>query len=85
LINGRNEAIFIGFMTGRVFSMAGKLKITMVKSMIGRPEKHRRVLRGLGLGKLNKSVLRNDTPAIRGMVEAVSHLVTAVEVTNEAQ
>jgi len=72
-------------LTGRVFSMAGKLKITMVKSMIGRPEKHRRVLRGLGLGKLNKSVLRNDTPAIRGMVEAVSHLVTAVEVTNEAQ
>jgi len=72
-------------MTGRVFSMAGKLKITMVKSMIGRPEKHRRVLRGLGLGKLNKRVLRNDTPAIRGMVEAVSHLVTAVEVTNEAQ
>ena len=65
--------------------MAGKLKITMVKSMIGRLEKHRRVLRGLGLGKLNKSVLRNDTPAIRGMVEAVSHLVTAVEVTNEAQ
>jgi large subunit ribosomal protein L30 len=57
----------------------------MVKSMIGRPEKHRRVLRGLGLGKLNKSVLRNDTPAIRGMVEAVSHLVTAEEVTNEAQ
>jgi large subunit ribosomal protein L30 len=72
-------------MTGRFFLMAGKLKITMVKSMIGRPEKHRRVLRGLGLGKLNKSVLRNDTPAIRGMVEAVSHLVTAEEVTNEAQ
>ena len=65
--------------------MAGKLKITMVKSMIGRPEKHRRVLRGLGLRKLNRSVLRNDTPAIRGMVETVSHLVTAEEVTNEAQ
>jgi large subunit ribosomal protein L30 len=42
-------------------------------------------LRGLGLEKLNKSVLRNDTPAIRGMVQAVSHLVTAEEVTNEAQ
>ena len=65
--------------------MAETIKVKLVRSMIGRPEKHRRVLRGLGLGKLNKSVLRNDTPAIRGMVEAVSHLVTAVEVTNEAQ
>jgi large subunit ribosomal protein L30 len=88
LIKGCRKAIKPSkcpFMTGRFFSMAGKLKITMVKSMIGRPEKHRRVLRGLGLGKLNKSVLRNDTPAIRGMVQAVSHLVTAEEVTNEAQ
>jgi large subunit ribosomal protein L30 len=64
--------------------MAGKLKITLVKSMIGRPEKHRKVLRGLGLRKLNRSVVREDTPAIRGMVNAVSHLVLAEEVTNEA-
>ena len=64
--------------------MAGKLKITLVKSMIGRPEKHRRVLRGLGLRKLNRSVVREDTPAIRGMVNAVSHLVLAEEMTNEA-
>ena len=65
--------------------MSGKLKITLVKSMIGRPEKHRQVLRGLGLNKVNRSVLRENTPAIRGMVNAVSHLVTAEEVTNEAQ
>jgi large subunit ribosomal protein L30 len=65
--------------------MSEKLKITLVKSMIGRPEKHRKVLRGLGLNKVNRSVLRNNTPAIRGMVNAVSHLVTAEEVTNEAQ
>lgn len=64
--------------------MSGKLKITLVKSMIGRPEKHRRVLRGLGLKKVNRSVLRNNTPAIRGMVNAVSHLVSAEEVANEA-
>lgn len=64
--------------------MAGKLKITLVKSMIGRPEKHRRVLRGLGLKKVNRSVLRENTPAIRGMVNAVSHLVSAEEVANEA-
>jgi large subunit ribosomal protein L30 len=64
--------------------MSGKLKITLVKSMIGRPEKHRKVLRGLGLRKLNRSVVREDTPAIRGMVNAVSHLVLAEELTNEA-
>jgi large subunit ribosomal protein L30 len=64
--------------------MSGKLKITLVKSMIGRPEKHRQVLRGLGLKKVNRSVLRDNTPAIRGMVNAVSHLVSAEEVANEA-
>ena len=59
--------------------MAAKLKITLVKSMIGRPEKHRRVLRGMGLTKLNKTVELQDTPAIRGMINVVSHLVNAEE------
>ena len=64
--------------------MSAKLKITLKKSMIGRPEKHRRVLRGLGLNKLNRSVVRPNTPEIRGMVDTVSHLVQAEEVTDEA-
>jgi len=55
--------------------MAGTLKITLVRSMIGRPEKHRRVLRGMGLKKLNRSVELQDTPSIRGMINTVSHLV----------
>lgn len=59
--------------------MAKTLKVTLVKSMIGRPEKHREVLRGMGLTKLNKTVELQDTPAIRGMVNAVTHLVTAEE------
>ena len=59
--------------------MAGHLKVTLVKSMIGRPEKHRRVLRGMGLTKLNRTVVLENTPAIRGMVNAVSHLVKAKE------
>ncbi len=59
--------------------MAGILKITLVKSMIGRPEKHRKVLRGMGLTKLNRTVELEDTPAIRGMVGAVSHLVKSEE------
>jgi len=65
--------------------MSAKLKITLIKSMAGRPEKHRNVLRGMGLTKLNKSVLLNDTPSIRGMVNAVSHLVRAEEKTDEAK
>lgn len=64
--------------------MAGKLKITLVKSMIGRPEKHRRILRGMGLTKMHKTVELGDTPAIRGMVRKVSHLVTAQEAGDEA-
>lgn len=63
--------------------MSGKLKVTLVKSMVGRPEKHRKVLRGMGLTKLNKSVFLEDTPSIRGMVNAVSHLVRAEEQTDE--
>jgi large subunit ribosomal protein L30 len=59
--------------------MAEKLKITLVKSMVGRPEKHRKVLRGMGLTKLNKTVELVDTPQIRGMVHKVSHLVKTEE------
>jgi len=57
-----------------------KLKITLVKSFIGRPEAQRKVLRGMGLGKVNSTVVLNDTPEIRGMVRKVVHLVAAVEV-----
>jgi large subunit ribosomal protein L30 len=57
-----------------------KLKIRQVKSYIGRPEKQRRVLRGMGLGRLNRTVLLNDTPEIRGMAQKVIHLVTVEEV-----
>ena len=65
--------------------MTGKLQITLVKSMIGRPEKHRKVLRGLGLKKMHRRVVRPDTPEIRGMVNTVSHLVKAEEVTDETK
>lgn len=59
--------------------MAAKLKITLVKSMVGRPEKHRKVLRGMGLTKMNKTVELVDTPETRGMVHKVSHLVRTEE------
>ena len=63
--------------------MAVKLKVTLVKSMIGRPQKHRRILQGIGLTKLNKTVELQDTPSIRGMIQHVSHLVKAKEINNE--
>jgi len=65
--------------------MAAMLKITLVKSMIGRPEKHRKVLRGMGLTKLNKTVELLDTPSTRGMINVVSHLVKAEEKTDEVK
>jgi large subunit ribosomal protein L30 len=55
------------------------LKVTLVKSMIGRPEKHRKVLRGMGLTKLNRTVELKDMPTIRGMIQTVSHLVKVEE------
>ena len=63
--------------------MAVKLKVTLVKSMIGRPQKHRRILKGIGLTKLNKTVVFKNTPSVRGMVRHVSHLVRAKEINNE--
>ncbi len=56
-----------------------KIKITLTGSPIGRREKQHRVLRGLGLRKLGRSVIREDTPAIRGMVTKVSHMVKVEE------
>lgn len=41
--------------------MAGALKITLIRSMAGKPEKHRKVLRGMGLNKLNRTVELVDT------------------------
>jgi large subunit ribosomal protein L30 len=56
--------------------MGKTLKIKMVKSEIGRPEKQRKILRGMGLNKLNSSVTLADTPQVRGMINKVIHLVS---------
>ena len=65
--------------------MSGTLKVTLVRSMIGRPEKHRKVLRGMGLTKMHKTVEIEDTASIRGMVNAVSHLVNVEEKIDETE
>lgn len=61
-------------------SAAKKLKVTQVRSQIGRPEKHRKVLKGLGLRGPHKSVIVADTPAFRGMIKKVIHLVSVEEI-----
>lgn len=57
-----------------------KFKITLTRSLIGRPEDQRATVKALGLGKMNSTVLQDDTPAIRGMIRKVEHLVTVEEV-----
>jgi large subunit ribosomal protein L30 len=51
------------------------ITIRLIRSMIGRPEKHRLVLRGMGLTKVHKVVVLPDTPQTRGMIAKVQHLV----------
>lgn len=60
--------------------MMKQLKITLVRSLISRPQTQRDTVRSLGLRKLHQSVLRDDTPEVRGAVRKVSHLVECVEV-----
>jgi len=55
--------------------MTETIKVTLVKSGLGRNKKIRQTLTGLGLTKLNKSVKLKNTPAMRGMIEKVSFLV----------
>jgi large subunit ribosomal protein L30 len=57
-----------------------KIKITLVKSGIDRPERQKLTLQALGLNKLNSTKEVEATPQILGMVRTVSHLVTVVEV-----
>ena len=60
--------------------MANKtIKVKQVASPIGRPAKQKAILVGLGLHKMNKVVELEDTPAIRGMINKVPHLVKIVD------
>lgn len=59
------------------------LRIILRKSKIGHPERQGRVLAGLGLRRINQSVVRADTPIIRGMIRKVVHLVDVQRVESE--
>jgi large subunit ribosomal protein L30 len=56
-------------------SKRGTVKVTYVRSQIGFDQRQRATLRGLGLRRLRQTVELEDTPAVRGMISAVSHLV----------
>jgi large subunit ribosomal protein L30 len=65
--------------------VTGQLRITLRRSRIGTTPRQREVLRGLGLRRINGSVLREDTPSIRGMVTKVIHLVEVEPVPDGAR
>jgi large subunit ribosomal protein L30 len=57
-----------------------QLKITQTRSIVDQIEPHKRTIRALGLGRPNRSVVKKDTPQIRGMLRKVQHLVRVEEV-----
>ncbi len=59
-----------------------KLKITLTRSLIGRPQTQRKTVKSLGLGKMNSSSVLPDNPAIRGQIHKVQHLVSVEEVND---
>jgi large subunit ribosomal protein L30 len=62
------------------FKLGEKLKITQIRSTIGRIEKQKETIKALGIRKLYQSVIHKDTPQIRGMIEVVKHLVEVEEI-----
>ena len=58
---------------------AKDMKVTLVGSPIGQTQRQRQTLRGLGLDKIDRQSVLEDTPAVRGMIATVAHLVRVVE------
>lgn len=57
-----------------------RIKVTLKKSLIGRKKSHIATAKALGLMKIGKSIEHNDTPQVRGMINAISYLVEVEEV-----
>lgn len=57
-----------------------EIEVTQIKSTIGRPKKHELILKALGLGRIGKKVVHNDTPDVRGMVNKVIHLIDVKDI-----
>ena len=65
-------------MTAKAAAKKATIRIQWVRSSICAPEKHKKVVRGLGFTRLNQVIVREDSPSIRGMVNKVPHLVKIV-------
>ena len=59
--------------------MASKIYVKQIRSPIRRPEVQRKILKGLGLNKINKVSELNDTPSVRGMINKIPHLVQILD------
>ena len=59
--------------------MSSEVKVTLIRSHIGKPPKQRAVLNGMGLTKVNKTVVLQNTPEVKGMINKVSHLLKVEE------
>ncbi len=59
-----------------------KLQITYVKSAIGYSVKHKETIKAIGLKRLNQTVIKEDSPSLRGMIQKVNHLVKIEEVVD---
>lgn len=59
--------------------MSKKIKIKLIHSAIGRSEKQKQTIKGLGFRRLNQIVEREDTPAVRGMIQKITHLVQVLD------
>lgn len=59
--------------------MGDQIRVTLIRSQIGRPDKHKAVLMGMGLNRVHKTVTLPDTPEVRGMVRKVEHLIRVEE------
>ena len=57
-----------------------KIKITQTKSSIGYRQRAKDTLKALGIRRMNKSVIKNDSPAIQGMIKAINHLIKVEEI-----
>ncbi|HHW60228.1 MAG: 50S ribosomal protein L30 [Bacteroidales bacterium] len=57
-----------------------QIKVTLVRSLIGRPKDQKRTAEALGLRKLNHSRIFDDTPSIRGMIKKIEHLVKVEDI-----
>ena len=59
--------------------MVNKINVKQIRSPIRRPDVQRKILKGLGLNKMNKTSELIDTPSVRGMINKIKHLVQVVE------